>query len=95
MREHMPNGDLQRFRQIRHSPERHVALPTLDVRKVGAVYVGPPRQFLLRNSQAVPARPNNGAEPDLEVGVGGQNMVSYYHRVIVWFISQFRNLHRL
>jgi hypothetical protein len=43
----------------------------------------------------VPARPNNGAEPGLEVGVGGQNMVSYHHLVIGWFISQLNNLQRL
>jgi hypothetical protein len=90
----MPDGDPQRLRQICDRPECHVALPTLDVCKVGAVDVGPPRQFLLRSSQPVPARPNKCAEPGLEVSIGGQNMVSYHRLVIVWFISRLNNLPR-
>jgi hypothetical protein len=43
MREQMPNGDLQRLRQIRDSPQRHVARTALDVCNVGAVRVDPPR----------------------------------------------------
>lgn len=54
-REQIRNGDVQRLRQIHDGPQRHVARTALDVRKVGAVYVGPPRQFLLRNPQIMPA----------------------------------------
>jgi hypothetical protein len=42
IREQVPNGDLQRPRQIRDRPERDVALAPLDVCKVGAVDAGPP-----------------------------------------------------
>jgi hypothetical protein len=66
-REQIPHGDLQRLCQMHDGPQRHVARPALDVRDVGAVHVGPPRQFLLRDAQPVPTRPNDGAEPSLEV----------------------------
>ena len=83
VREKMPNGDLERPRQIRGSPKRHVALTPLYVGKVGAVDAGPPCQFLLRNSKSVPASPNYRPKPGLQVGVGSQDVVSRYQIVRV------------
>jgi hypothetical protein len=65
----MPNGDLERPRQIRGCPKRHVALAPLYVGKVRAVDAGPPCQFLLRNSKSVTASPDYRPEPGLQVGV--------------------------
>jgi hypothetical protein len=75
VREKVPNGDLERPRQIRGSPKRHVALTPLDIGKVRAVDTGPPCQFLLRDAKSVTASPDYRPEPGLQVGVGSQDVV--------------------
>jgi len=67
MREQIRNGKLQRLRQIRDGPQCHIARTPLNVRDVGPVQVGAPRQFLLCNSQEVAAPADDRAEPMLEV----------------------------
>jgi hypothetical protein len=92
MREQISNADLQRLRHIRDGPQRQVARPAFDIRNVGAMQVGPPRQFLLGNAQLMPARPNDRADPRLEVGVGFENMVLSFHVPFARLVSRVGDL---
>src|SRR5208282_570320 len=67
MREQMANGELQRVGKIGEAAQCHVARTALDICNVCAVQFSPFCQFLLSNSQLMPTRPNDFAEPGLDI----------------------------
>jgi len=60
------DGQLQRPGQIRDAAQCNVAGAPFDVGDVGAMHVGAPRQFLLRDAQVQSVFSDHFTDPALE-----------------------------